>query len=112
MVGLHDGNTATHVLVLLALQLVVQGINRLLQEGHLDLCLLLDFVVLNHNFLVMVLDVALELSEHTHLQLLVVVDVLGHPVHSILECSNVALILADGRVSCANGSLHVLLLES
>ena len=100
------------MLILLAFKLVVQSVHRLLQEGHLDLGLLLDFVVLHHDLLVVVFDVRLELSEHTHLQLLVIVDVLGHPVNSVLEKSDVALILADSRISGTDGSLHIFLLES
>ena len=100
------------MLGLLASEFVVQGVNRLLKELHLHLVLLLDVAVLDDHFLLVVFDVALELGEHAHFELLVVVDVLGNPVDGVFEGADVALVLAN-RLSCGlDGRLHVLLLEA
>ena len=78
----------------------------------MDLLLLLDLAVLNHDLLVVVLHESRELLNHAHLQLLVVVNVLGYPVDSIFEASNVDLISADCGVGSADSSLHIFLFEA
>ena len=83
------------MLSLLTSQLIVEGVDRFLQELHLHLVLLLDVAVLDYDLLIVLLDVGLKLSEHTHLQLLVVVNVLSDPIDGVLEGSDIALILAD-----------------
>ena len=83
------------VLGLLTSQLIVEGVDGFLEELHLHLVLLLDVAVLDHDLLIVLLDVGLKLSEHAHLQLLVVVNVLGNPIDGVLEGSDIALILAD-----------------
>jgi len=80
---------------LLTRELLVQRVYRLLQELHLHLVLLLNVAVLNDNLLVVLFDVAFELGKHTHLQLLIVVNVLCNPVDGIFESPNITLILAD-----------------
>ena len=100
------------MLGLLASEFVVQGVNRLLEELHLHLVLLLNVAVLDHDFLLIVFDVALELGEHAHLELLVVVNVLSDPVDGVLEGADVALVLADRLSGGLDSRLHVLLLEA
>ena len=83
------------MLSLLPRQLVVESLDRLLKELHLHLILVLDLTVLHDNLLVVVLDVPLQLVQHAHLQLLIVVDVLSHPADSVFERSDDAVIFAD-----------------
>ena len=59
LIGGHDIDAILSVFSLLTLQLVMQSINRFLQELHLNFVLLLDVVVLDHDLLVMALNVAL-----------------------------------------------------
>ena len=59
LVGLHHENAVLIVLSLLASQFIVKCINGLLEELHLDFVLLLNITVLDHNLLVVLLDVAL-----------------------------------------------------
>lgn len=112
LVDVHDLLAVAHVLCLFPSQLVVQSLHRLLQELHLHFVLVLDFAIFHNNFLVVVLNISLQLVQHTHFQFLVVVNVLSHPVDCIFERSNVAFIFADLRVGRPNGCLHVLLLEA
>ena len=83
------------MLSLLTSKFVLEGVNRFLEELHLHLVLLLDVAVLDYDFLIVLFDVALELSQHAHFQLLVVVDILGNPVDGVLERSDMALMLTD-----------------
>ena len=112
LVGLHHKNAVLVVLSLLASQFIVKCINRLLKELHLHFVLLLNVTVLNYNLLVVLLDEALQLSQHAHLQLLVVVDVLRHPVDSVLERPNVAIIVSDVLIRDSDCVLQVLLFET
>ena len=112
LVGLHHKNAILVVLSLLASQFIVKCINGLLEELHLHFVLLLNITVLNHNLLVVLLDEALKLSQHAHLQLLVVVDVLRHPVDGVLERSNVAIIISDVLIRDSDSVLQVLLFET
>ena len=57
----HDIDAILCVLGLLTLELVMQSINRFLQELHLNFVLLLNVVILNYDLLVVALNVALEL---------------------------------------------------
>ena len=79
---------------------------------HLHFVLLLDVAVLDHDLLVVLVDIGLEFGQNTHLQLLVVVNVLGDPVDGVLERFNVAILLPDLRIGFPDGRLHVLLLEA
>ena len=90
----------------------MQGVHRLLQELHLHFVLVLNVTIFNDDFLVVILDVALKFVQHTHLQLFVIVNVLGNPVDSIFEGANVTLVLPDLGVGSPDRRLHVLLLES
>ena len=112
LVGLHHENAVLIVLSLLASQFIVKCINGLLEELHLHFVLLLDITVLNHNLLVVLLDVALQLSQNAHLQLLVVVNVLRDPVDCVLERPNVAIIISDVLIGDSDSVLKVLLFET
>ena len=100
------------MLSLLASQFIVKCINGLLEELHLHFVLLLNVTVLNHNLLVVLLDEALQLSQHAHLQLFVVVNVLRHPVDGVLERPNVAIIVSDVLIRDSDSVLQVLLFET
>ena len=67
LVDIHDGDAVLGVLGLLTLQFVVECVDRFLQELHLDLVLLLDVIVFNHDLLIVVFDVSFQLLEHAHL---------------------------------------------
>ena len=100
------------MLSLLTGQFIVKCIDRLLEELHLHFILLLNVTVLDHDLLVMLLDVALEFGQHAHLQLLVVVDVLSYPVDCVLKRPNVALVHTNLRIRSSDSCLHVLLFET
>ena len=61
LVGFHDIDAILSVFSLFTLQFVMQGINRFLQELHLYFVFLLNVVVLNHDLLVVALNIALKL---------------------------------------------------
>lgn len=109
---MHDTHAVALVFSLLSLQLVVKGIDRLLQEGHLNLLLLLDVTVLDHNLLFFFIHKVLELFDHANLQFFVVIDALGDPVNGILEQFHVALIFTNRLVGSTDGRLHSLLLKA
>ena len=96
LVDFHHADAVAVVLGLLLLKLVVEGVNGLLEEGHLDLVLLLDLAVFNGDSLaVVVFNVALQLVKHADLEFLIIVNVLGYPVDVILERTNQRFLLAD-----------------
>jgi len=112
LIDFHDSNLVSLVLRLLPLQLVMKSVNGFLKERHLNFVLLMDVAILYNDLLVMILDEPFEFLDDADLELFVVIDVLGHPVDSILERPDVAFILSNLRIGSANSSLHVLLLES
>ena len=112
LIDLHHYDAVFAVLGLLTRQFIVKCVDRLLKELHLHFVLLLDVAVLDHDLLVMLVDIDLEFGQNTHLQLLVVVNVLGDPVDGVLERFNVAILLSDLRIGFPDGRLHVFLLEA
>ena len=111
LIGGHDEDSILGVLSLLTLKLVMQSINRFLQELHLNFVFLLNVVILNYDLLVVTLNVALKLLQHAHFQLLVVINALGDPVNRVLECTDCAVIHADVGAGLMNSLLHLLLFQ-
>ena len=112
LIDFHDSDLVSLVLCLLSLQFVVQSVNRFLEESHLHFILLMDVAILYNDLLVVIFNEPFEFLDNADFEFFVVIDVLGHPVDSILERPDVALILSDLGIGSANSSLHVLLFES
>ena len=84
---------------LLTGKLVVQGVDRFLQELHLNLVLLNDVAVFLNHLLVVVFNIAFQFSQNAHLKLFVVIDRLSDPVDRVFELTNVTVVFADVRIS-------------
>ena len=108
---LHD----LYVVQLVGLSLLIESLPQLLdtidQVVQLALLLLLDLVVL-----LLILDSLLLINEshelfvHTVFQLVVVIDVLGNPIDSILVESNVAVVISNLSSGQLDAVLKVILL--
>lgn len=91
------------------LQLVIEFLIGIGQELSLCLKLLLDVLVYILLLLLLILHVVEQVLFEAQLQLLVVIDVLGDPVHCIAVGANVGHISADLVCGILIGLLHLLL---
>ena len=91
-----------------SLSQLLDAVDKIVQLTFLFLLnLIVFFLVLDTLFLVYISH---ELSVNTSLELLIVIDVLGHPVHSILIKSDIAIVLSNLSPSHLYSCLQVVLL--